>query len=156
MSIYKTLLLCADKGRSFKIDLNTKDLWIGKKHYIEKGVSKVEDELINKDDLKNVFGVDIDLSIDTWNVIKYLYQEYKHSVPNSRWKDNAYFKALDVAELTDDELAFNISRKFGEAMLTGYILLGGLMDWIEWKNDNHWFYQDDEDEDLIILKQWVK
>lgn len=148
MSIYKTLLESAERGGRFKIDLSKKDLWIGRKQYVKKGEVIDEDELINKDDLE------IDVS-DSWEVIKYLYQKYKHSIPNSRWKDKSYFKALTVEELTDAEMAFNDDRNYAQAMLEGYILLAGLSGWIKWPNDEHWFWQSDEDEDLIVMKQWI-
>lgn len=156
MSIYEMLLRKADEGGRYRIDLNKRDLWIGRKHYIKDGEVMHDETLIDKDDLKNVFGVEIDISKNAWDVIKYLYQEYKHSIPNERWKDKSYFKALPVEELTDDELAFNISRIFGQAMLEGYILLGSMIGWIEWKDKEHWFWQDEEDENCIILRDWIE
>lgn len=156
MSIYETLLRKADKGGRYKIDLNKKDLWIGRKHYIKNGEVMYDEELINKDDLKNVLDIEIDISQDAWNVIKYLYQEYKHSTLNEKWKDTSYFKALPLKELTDDELAYNVTRHFGQAMIEGYILLASMIGWIEWKDEGHWFWQDVEDEDLIIMKQWIE
>ena len=153
MSIYKTLLESADKGGRYKIDLNKKDLWIGRKQYIKEGVMQVEDELIDKHDLARDFGIVI--NVDSWEVIKYLYKQYKVSVPNSKWKDKSYFKALPVDELTDADRAYNIDRKYGQAMLEGYILLASLAGWIEWQNEDQWFWQDEEDEDLIVLKQWI-
>lgn len=155
MSIYEKLLRHADKGGRYRIDLNKKDLWIGRKHII-KGGEFDDEELINNNDLKNVLGIEIDLSINTLNVIKYLYQEYKHSIPDSKWKDYSYFKSLSIEELTDDELAFNITRHLGQAMLEGYILLASLSGWIKWPNEEQWFWQDVEDENCIILKQWIE
>lgn len=156
MSIYEKLLRQADKNGKYKIDLNKKDLWIGRKHYIKNGEVMHDEDLIEKDDLKNVFGLEVDISQDVWNVIKYLYQEYKHSIPNEKWKDTSYFKALSIEELTDDELAFNITRCFGQAMLEGYILLASMIGWIKWQDEEHWFWQDVEDEDCIVLKQWIQ
>lgn len=156
MSIYETLLRKADKGGRYKINLNKKDLWIGRKHYIKKGEVMHDEVLIDKDDLKNVLGIEVDLSKDTWNVVKYLYQKYKHSVPNEKWKDRSYFKALSVEELKDDELAFNITRNFGQAMLEGYILLASMIGWIKWQDEENWFWQDEEDENCIILRDWIE
>lgn len=156
MSIYETLLRQADKGGRYKIDLNKINLCIGRKYYIKEGEVIYDETLIDKDDLKNILDVDIDISEDTWNVIKYLYQAYKHSVPTEHWRDKSYFKALPVEELTDDELAFNITRSLGQAMLEGYILLASMLGWIEWQNEEHWFWQAEEDENCIILKQWIE
>lgn len=153
MSIYKTLLQHASQGRNFRINLNSKDLWIGKKQYIKEGeMIVIDDELIDKEDLQE-FGIE-DLSIKTWEVIEYLYQMYKHSVPNSHWRDNAYFEALSYDELTTDELAYNIDRKYAQSIIEGYILLGSMAKLIEWQNEENWFWQSSEDENLIVLKEW--
>lgn len=157
MSIYAELLQKADKGKRFKVDLKNKNLWLGSKQVISEGTVLIdENELINKDDLNGVLDLCMNINEDPWGVIKKLYQLFKHSVPNSKWKDNSYFKALPVEELTDSELAFNIDRKFAAAMLEGYILLGSIIGWITWQEEEHWFWQDNEfDKDLIILRQWI-
>ena len=84
-------------------------------------------------------------------IIEQLYANFKRSVPSAKYNGKSYFKALDVEELTDSDIAFNWDRSYAQAALEGYILLGGLT----WENDNHWFWQSQYDKDLIILKEWV-
>ena len=156
MSIYEELLRRADKGKRVTIDLGKKNLWLGRQQIIAEGDVLDESKLIDKDDLKNVFGEEIDLSADCWNIVSYLFNEYKHSVPNGNWKDRSYFRALDVKELSDEELAFNCDRRFAQAMIEGYILCASLQGWLKWENDSHWFWQDEKNPECIVLKQWVK
>ena len=155
MSLYKDLVEKVKENKSFYINLNKKELRIGKKTYIKNGEVLKEVELIHKDDLIGIFDEIIDLENDSWNVIKLLYKKYKHSVPNNQYKDSGYFKALPTEELTDSELAFNIDRKLGQAILEGYILLASMSGWIVWENEDKWFWQDKYHEELIIIKNWV-
>ncbi len=154
MTIYKKLLDCADDERKYYINLNTKTLRIGKKNYIKDGEVKVDEDLIDKNDLSNILGIEI--KGNSYEVIKKLYKEFKHSIPRENYKSKSYFKALKEEELTLDELAFNFDRYFAQAMFEGYILLAGMKGWIEWKNDEYFFWQSEEDKNLVILKEWVK
>lgn len=159
MSIYAELLQKADKGKRFKVDLKNKNLWLGAKQVISEGTVLIdEDELINKDDLNGIIGeyVEIDLSKDCWQIVSVLFEIYKHSVPNKHWKDNGYFRALNADDLTTEELAYGIDRKFSQAILDGYILLASLNDWLVWRNDDHWFWQSDENPECVVLKEWIK
>ena len=85
-----------------------------------------------------------------------LYNDYKHSVPGKNSNRKSYFKALPVEELTDAELACNGDRDFHQASLEGYILLASLAGWIEWFIDDYWFWQDDNDKELVVLREWIK
>lgn len=158
MSIYKTLLDSADDERKFYINLNTKTLKIGRKFYIKEGKIKVDEELIEDTDLCNIldyFG-EANIKDNPYKVISILYQEFKHSVPREHWTDKSYFKALDADELTLDELAFNFSRHFAQAMLEGYILLASMKGWLKWENEKNWFWQDKDEKELVILKEWIE
>ena len=155
MSIYEELLRRADKGKRVTIDLEKKNLWLGRQQIIAEGDVLDESELIDKDDLKNVFGEEIDLSADCWNVVSYLFNEYKHSRPSEGRKYSRYFKALESKELSDEELAFNCDRRFAQAMIEGYVLCASLQGWLKWENDSHWFWQG-KDRECIVVKQWVK
>jgi hypothetical protein len=157
MSIYKDLLDAVDNGKKFKVDLVNKSLWINKKQIIKEG-EIVHDEDKSKDlikewDLALNFG-SMPLDEYPFGVIEFLYNKYKHSAPREHSNKKSYFKALSVDELTDGDLAYGYDRDFAQAMLEGYILLGSIVGWIKWENDNHWFYQG-KDKELIILKEWI-
>lgn len=157
MSIYTELLDAVDNGKKFKVDLVNKSLWIDRKQIIEKG-EIVHDEykskdLINECDLFLHFAGS-PLNEGTWSWIEFLYNEYKYSAPSKNSNKKSYFKALPVEELSDSDLAYGSDRDYSQAMLEGYILLGSIVGWIQWKNDNYWFWQGD-DKELIVLKEWI-
>lgn len=158
MSIYTELLDAVDNGKKFKIDLVNKSLWINRKQIIKEGEIVHEGDkskdLINEWDLALHFAGGL-LNEDTWSWIEFLYNEYKYSAPSKNSNKKSYFKALPVEKLSDTDLAYGSDRDYAQAMLEGYILFGSLVNWIQWENDNHWFWQG-EDKDLVLLKEWVK
>lgn len=159
MSIYKDLLDATYNGKGFKVDLIEKSLWINKRQIIEKGeIINEQDkskDLICVDDLSQYWSHK-SLNEDVWEWIGFLYDVYKHSVPSENNNKKSYFKALSVDKLNDGELAYNADRDFMQSILEGYILLGSLIGWIKWEYGNHWFYQNQNDLDLVILKNWIE
>ena len=147
MSVYSELLNHAQEGGKYKIDLKNKSLKIGNKNYIKNGEVLIEDELFDSDLL-------IKLQ-DSWNKTSELYNQYKHSIPTSHYKDNSYFKALKYEELSSEELAYGLYRNYAQAALEGFILLASIKGLLKWQNDKHWFWQDENDKDFIILKEYV-
>ena len=158
MSIYKDLIDAVDNGKKFKVDLIHKSLWIDKKQIIKEGEIVNEkdksNDLISSKDLLCMGWVN-PLDENPWGWIEFLYQEFKHSSPSENSNKRSYFKALSVDELTDEELAYNIDRDFGQCLIEGYILLGSLKGWIKWDFGEHWFLQG-KDKDLIILRNWIE
>lgn len=155
MSMYKKLLESVKENKSFHINLNKKDLIIGKKKFIINQEKIEELELIKSDDLNELFNEDIQLDKNPWDIIRFLFEKYKFSVPSTNYKDNSYFKAVKAEELEVQQLVMNIDRKLAQAILEGYILLASLSGWIEWLNEDKWFWQDKYHEELIIIKNWV-
>lgn len=147
MSVYSELLNHAQEGGKYKIDLKNKSLKIGNKNYIKNGEVLIEDELFDSDLL-------IKLQ-DPWNKASELYNQYKHSIPTSHYKDNSCFKALKYEELSSEELAYGLYRNYAQAALEGFILLASIKGLLKWQNDKHWFWQDENDKDFIILKEYV-
>lgn len=159
MSIYLDLLEAAYNGDKFKVDLIDKSLWINRRQIIEKGEIVYEpdksQDLIEKWDLED-FGFEYELDKQPWKLIEYLYEKYKHSVPSENSNKRSYFKALSVDELNDFELAYNLNRDFMQSVLEGYVLLGSLQGWITWEYGNHWFWQNPNDNDLVVLKNFIE
>ena len=147
MSVYSELLNHAQEGGKYKIDLKNKSLKIGNKNYIKNGEVLIEDELFDSDLLMKLQ--------DSWNKTSELYNQYKHSIPTSHYKDNSYFKALKYEELSSEELAYGLYRNYAQAALEGFILLASIKGLLKWQNDKHWFWQDENDKDFIILKEYV-
>ena len=159
MSIFTDLIEAVDKRKKFKVDLINKSLWINRTQIIKEGVIVNEKnkskDLIEEYDLEDYFGDYILLNKEPWKVIALLYKAYKYSIPSENSNTRSYFKALSVDELNDSDLFYNGTRNLMQAILESYILLGSLQGWIKWKYDNHWFWQS-EDKDLIVLRNWIE
>ena len=162
MSIYKDLIDAVDNGKKFKVDLINKSLWINRKQIIKEGVIVHEQSkgknLIEPDDLHDLhctIGLEGSLNENPWSWIELLYKEFKYSVPKENSNKRSYFKALSVDELTEAELIFNINRDLGQALLEGYILLASLNDWLKWIHGDYWFYQSKNDENLVVLRNFI-
>ena len=146
MSVFLNLVHAAECGRKYRINLKEKTLRIDNKDI------PLTENLIEYEDLE--YFTD---KKDFWNVVNDLYALYKRSAPSAHRKGNKpYFKAEDVENLTDDEIAFNIQRNVAQAILEGYVLLAGLSGWLEWQNENHWFWQSQTDINLVVLKEWIE
>lgn len=156
MSIYYDLINAVDKGKKFKIDLKNKSLLINKKEIIKEGVLINDKEtLIESNDLYCT-GWELNLNENPWDIVEFLYQKYKHSVPKEKSKGSkSYFKGLDIDDLSDEEIAFNINRDLGQAILEGYLLCASLIGWLKWEEKEHWFWQCSNDKELVILKDWI-
>lgn len=151
MSVYKTLLEKAENGSRYKINLNKKNLVIGRKNYIKDGECCVDDDLITAKDLKEL-GVE---EQDFYEIVKQLYKRFKYSVPSENENRNYYFNPLPYSDLTDGDLAYGEPRHLAQAKLEGFILIASLCDMVKWENESHWFWQDENEKDLILMKNWI-
>lgn len=146
MTIYEELIQKVSEGSRFNINFETRTMKIGKKKVINNG-EYGNKELIN---IKTNNPLDI---------IENLYSQYKFSIPSERSenKHRGYFKALAANELTDEELICGERREVARARLEGFILcmiLNGKLTWDEFTMGK-WFWQSNNDPDLVILKKWI-
>lgn len=146
MTIYEELIQKVSEGSRFNINFETRTMKIGKKKVIDNG-EYGNKELIN---IKTNNPLDI---------IENLYSQYKFSIPSERSenKRRGYFKALAANELTDEELICGERREVARARLEGFILcmiLNGKLTWDEFTMGK-WFWQSNNDPDLVILKKWI-
>lgn len=146
MTIYEELIQKVSEGSRFNINFETRTMKIGKKKVINNG-EYGNKELIN---IKTNNPLDI---------IENLYSQYKFSIPSERSenKHRGYFKALVANELTDEELICGERREVARARLEGFILcmiLNGKLTWDEFTMGK-WFWQSNNDPDLVILKKWI-
>lgn len=156
MTVYKMLIDAVQSGKRFKIDLVEKDLWINKKLIVKKGVVVNENkELIASHDLDETFEYSPVLDEACWGVAELLYKKYKHSSPKKIVLGNqSYFKANELDELSDYDLAYGLDRNFAQAILEGYVLLASLSGWLKLENKDHWFHQGKQKE-FVVLKEWL-
>lgn len=143
MSIYSDLLERVDRGAKYNINLVDKTLKIDGKEIA------LEGNLIDINEGSFIYE-------HPWETLEALYFSYKRSVTSEKSNGNKpFFKAVNAEELTDNEIAFNLSRNYCQAALEGYVLLAGLSGWLTWNNDNHWFWQSDKDKELVVLREWI-
>ena len=153
-SLYETLIKSAEKYMSVKIDLEEKNMTVDKtKRFIVDGTKMYGFPAINESDLQDI-GIENCLE-DPWEVIKTLYTRYKHSMIRKDLRYKPYFKALKVDELSDEDFIGGEDRYIARARLEGYIMLASLNGNLKWQNEDHWFWQDEEDKDLVVLKNWL-
>jgi hypothetical protein len=92
--------------------------------------------------------------------IRASYFDYKHSLPSERSdsKRRKYFKALSVGEMTDEQLVLGSPREVAQYVLEALILCLIVKGDLIWDEDvmGKWFWQDDIDPDLVILRSWVE
>jgi hypothetical protein len=151
-SIFEQVWDAASTGVKWHISLKDRTLTINGKKLVDNG--KYEGEL----------GCYEYCEITKEQVLKQIneaYSYYKYSIPsertNSRRKN--YFKALKEHELSEEDMLFGIPRDKAQACLEFTVLyyaVTGVFDkyWDEW-DMGKWFWQSEEDKDLVILKEWV-
>lgn len=148
LTIYDELLERVQNGERFSINFPKRHMKVGKEYLIKDG--KCADGRI----LYGRNPVDIKYEIEK------RYNAYKHSTPSERndSKTRGYFKALSVDELTDAEMVCGENREVTQAELEGYILCAILMNHLKWEclTDRTYYWQSQNDKDLIILRQWVE
>lgn len=151
-SVYEDLIEQVERGASFHIDLQKRNLKVNKKWIMKEGVFEQleERELFGK---LNIYEVDI------LSHIEELYHQYKYSLPSesSDKRRRTYFKALTVDDLSDAEMVLGERRDVAQFKLELFILFSILEHAFEWDEDRmgKWFWQSNKDSDLVILKQWI-
>lgn len=146
MTIYEELVERVSNGETFHIDFEKKTMKIGKETLIKNGEYDSKRNLITA------------INTDAIGAIESLYKNYKYSLPSERSdsKRRTYFKALSIDELTDEQLILADRREIAQAALEGYILCMTLNEQFKWPENTGWFWQSKNDEDLVILKQWIE
>ena len=155
MSIYLELIERVENGENFYVDFEKRTMKVGKDFLIKNGEYDSSKELLGV-----LYGKPYGIE-SILKVVKQLYRNYKYSLPSERSdsKRKKYFKALTIKELTDEELIRASRREPAQAALEGYILCSILSDYLTWDEDimnGKWFYQSENDPDLVILRSWIE
>lgn len=91
--------------------------------------------------------------------IEHLYANYKYSVPSERSESHRkyYFKALPEKSLTDKNMMYGEQREVARCKLELFILCHLLQGDLKWNSSwGSWFWQSENDKDLIILRRWIE
>ena len=148
-NIWEETIQAVSEGKRFKVDFENRNLKVDGKFIIENG--QYEGQL----------GLERVSSAEMLEEIETLYQHYKHSIPSERSqsKSRNYFRALPEPELEDDDMLYGDSREVSQASLELYILiciLNGSFQVSEVFTAGQWFWQSNNDRDLVILRKWIE
>lgn len=92
-----------------------------------------------------------DSGVTTVEMLESAYATYKHSVPSEKTMHRTCrFYALPESELSDDDMLYGISREDAERALES-ALAGFAM-----PDGSGWFWQSENDPDLVVLRSWTK
>jgi hypothetical protein len=151
MSIYSEMYERVMNGERFHIDFEKRTMKVGGQIIIDGG---------EYDTSKVLYNEDYEHLDDILQKIGSLYAVYKHSLPSERSdnKRRKYFKALSVDELTDEQLIIGRTREVAQYLLEAFILCMIIKGDFVWDEEimGKWFWQDEFDPDLVILKSWIE
>jgi hypothetical protein len=155
MSIYSELLERVSEGESFHIDFEKRNMRVGNDYLIKDGEYEESRQLLGE-----WFGNVCNLT-DLLFELECLYRVHKYSLPSERSdnKRRKYFKALPMEEITDEQLMAAERREYARAVLEGFVLcmiVSGQLVWDEKIMNGKWFWQSQNDPDLILLRSWVE
>lgn len=146
-NIYQETVCAVENGARFKVDFQTRSLKVNGKYVIWDG------------SYEGALGVPHCSEEEFFSEVEELYRRYKHSIPSERSESTSrrYFMALPERELSDDDMLYGERRDKSQIELELFILcqlLGGF----KWNPEKfgRWFWQSQEDKDLVILRQWVE
>ena len=148
LTIYDELLERVANGERFSINLPKRNMKVGKEYLIKEGECGTGRILYGRS------------PIDIKYEIEKRYDSYKRSTPSERSdsRTRGYFKALSIDELTDAEMVCGGCREVELARLEGFILCAILMGHLKWEDltDRSYYWQSQNDKDLVILRQWIE
>lgn len=94
---------------------------------------------------------------DMYGRLYELYELYKHSLPSERSerRRRMYFRALRADDLSDGDFLYGEPRELARFRLEFFVLAGVLNGTLVWPEGLGWFWQSEDDPDLVLLKKWV-
>lgn len=122
------------------VDLDTQSMYDGKKPLIQNG-KPIGDYKLPDDKI-------------SFSTIENLYQIYKHSVPNMVKYKKTYFKVESEKESSINFLINGANRQNAKEKLESTLLIGILNHSLIWPDNKKWFWQSNQDKDLVLLRKW--
>lgn len=133
------------EGSKFYVNFKERTVRVDKKVYNIRDI-----EFNKKDDYSDE---------NVMDVLLYIYEAYKHSVPSERSDSHhkSYFKALPYEKLSDDDILYGEPREFARFILEVMFLRGVYKGKLKWHDEwGSWFWQSEKDKDFVILRDWVE
>ena len=92
---------------------------------------------------------------DFYETVEKLYHNFKYSVPTKRDnKCRGNFTAKHPDDLSFDQLMNGEKRPIARCKLEAYVILMAMTGQINWKNNKHFFWQSNNDKELILFREW--
>ncbi len=146
-TIYPDAVQAVEEGAKFTVDFPSRSLKVDGKQIIQNG------------NYEGSLGVEPCTGTEFLSHMEELYRIYKHSVPSERSESRSrrYFRALPERELSDEAMLYGQRRDRAQIELELYLLCQILLG-LEWNPETmgRWFWQSNNDRDLVILRQWVE
>ena len=145
---YRKAVKAVDSGEPFRCDLSKHNLWVGGEPVVTDG--SFEGDMGSQA-----------LDGDPMRRIEELYASYKRSVPSERSerrrRSGCQFMALDLDDLSDDDMVYGERRETAQARLEMFVLFSILSGALKWHDSwGTWFWRSEKDRDLVLLKDWFK
>ena len=147
MAIFEETIGKVEMGARFYVNFKERSLRVNGKYVIKDGKPLNDKE----------FGFITDG--EPMEYIYHAYKLYKHSVPSKRSNGHrrSYFKALAEKDLSDDDMMYGEGREMARCRLELAILIMACTGQLVWNPEwGNVFYQDDDDKDLVIMREWVE
>ena len=131
-------------GAKFHVDFKTRSLKLNGEYIVKDGVTEfVTDRYVPENFLYHV---------------EDFYAACKHSIPSERSESRGkhYFKTTSERYLPDDDMMYGIGRELALAQLEVYILCC-ILEGMVWNESwGKWFWQSENDKDLVLLREWIE
>lgn len=139
-SVYERCLEEIEKGVSFKVDFNRRNLRIGSKFPILNGK------------FKGKLGAD---TAEWQNRLEELYGDFLISTPDAKTK-RSYFYAKPYEKLTKSEMVAGERRNIAQFKLE-FFFLACLLNGLEWNEEwGSWFWASKKYNKLVVMRDWFK
>lgn len=156
-SVYEAAVEAAQAGKRVRVYLRERYLVIEDEPVVEAGKTELE-QFLSDEMLENFVG-SIPPLVCVLDTVEELYGKYKHSIPTEKTESQRrpYFKALAEGELSDDDMLYGERRDVAQARLEAYILCAVLDGSLTWDEEfmGKWFWQSEQDKDLVLLRSWI-
>ena len=113
-----------------------------------RGLSRSEERRVKSEELP----VNGQWSMVNVEKLEELYDTYKHSIPSEKTMGRTpRFKALPESELSDEDMVYGVSREEAERALEQALQRFAIPE-----GAGSWFWQSENDKDLVVLKSWLQ
>lgn len=141
--LYSTAIRRVQRGQQFRVDFRRRNLVVGG-HYLMRGGH-----------YEGALGVEPMQPDEFRSRVEGLYACYKYSVPSARSESRhrRYFRALPLDQLPAEDVMYGMPREEARVRLEAFVLCA-IVNGSYHVPTGKWFWQSDDDRDLVLLAVW--